>query len=153
MKRLFATLAFTMMSAVLLCTIPSCATVAALLPDVIAAVMDGAQILDAIENFVALYFVQHPDAEAQKKVGEAITKARMALNIALRTAQASDKLNDAQVEAAFVDFKAAYLELLALTKPYGVHPAGNGRLMASPTGQGLEVPEPIAFHSKKGRGR
>ena len=128
-----------------------CAALASVLPDVIAAVTDGAQILDVIERFVANYFASHPDAEAQKRLGDAVTRCRVALNVALRTAKAAKALDDQQVEAAFDEFKRAYLELLALTKPYGVHPAGDGRLRAAPGGGDLEVPEPLAFHPRASR--
>ena len=149
MKTLISTLVLALLSAFLALPIQGCAPLFAALPDVIAAITDGAQIIDVIEHFVANYFVMHPDAEAQKKVAEAINRCRLSLNLALRTAQASKELNDQQVDAAFNDFKAAYIELLGLTKPYGVKPAG-GKMMTA-RGDSLEVPEPLAFHPLKGR--
>ena len=122
-----------------------CAALGSLLPGVIAAVTDGAQILDMIERFVGSYFAAHPDAEAQRKVGDAVTKCRLALNAALRTAEGTKALTDEQVGYAFDDFKKAYLELRALTGPLGVRSLG--RLAAAPGT--LEVPEPLAFHPRR----
>lgn len=144
LRTLLATFVLVLCSAFLA---PGCAAIAAALPDVIAAVTDGAQIIDAIEHFVALYFASHPDADKQKAVGEAITKARSALNLALRSAQGAKDLDDAKIDAAFADFKAAYLELIALCAPYGVKQAKVGRFAAAPGS--LIVPEPIAFAPHK----
>lgn len=117
-----------------------CAAFVASLPVIIAAILDGAQIIDAIEHFVDAYFVAHPDPIAQAKVSEAVARCRSALNIALRSAQGAQEVDEQKVDAAFNDFKAAYIALLGLCKPYGVQPAG-GKLAASP-GK-LEVPEPL----------
>lgn len=126
--------------------LPGCAAFAALLPGVIAAVLDGMQVIDAIEAFVARYFAAHPDPATQAKIDTAILKARAALNVALRSAQGAKNLDDAQIDKAFDDFKQAYLELMSLVKPYGVTQVSTGKLSATPTKDGkLEVPEPMAF--------
>lgn len=137
------------LAAVLALSSSGCAAIGAALPGIIAAVTDGAAIIDAIERFVSNYFLSHPDPEAQKRIGEAVLKCRVALNVALRSAQGASKLSDEQVDAAFADFKVAYLELIGLTKPYGVVPAGGNRLRAAPGGGVLEVPEPMALHPSR----
>jgi hypothetical protein len=50
-------------------------------------------------------------------------------------------LDQAQVDAAFTDFKIAYLQLLALTAPLGVQTGD--KLMARPNT--INVPEPMAL--------
>lgn len=121
-----------------------CAALGAVLPDVIAAVVDGQQILDAIADFVTKYFTNHPDPAAQTKVDEALAKARGALNVALRVAKGANGVANAQVDQAFADFEAAYLELVKLCAPYGVKvtPGHGARFQAAPGA--LYVPEPLA---------
>lgn len=119
-----------------------CATVATNLPIVIAAVMDASLILESLTSFIDAYFRVRPDADLEKKVRDAMTKTRAALNTALRLAQGAEKLNQAQIDAAFADFKAAYAELLVILAPLGVTAKG-AELKAVPGG--LIVPEPLAL--------
>lgn len=139
-RRMLSIFVLTILPVALVATLPGCAALTASLPVIIAAIIDGAQVIDAIEKFVDAYFVSHPDPIAQAKVAGAVAKCRSALNIALRSAQGAKEVDEQKVDAAFNDFKAAYLELLGLCKPYGVKPAG-GKLLASPGS--LEVPEPL----------
>lgn len=122
-----------------------CAAIASMLPTVLEAVTDAAQILDAIEKFVAGYFVAHPDPEAQAKANKALAKARGALNVALRATHGVDNLTQEKVDDAFSEFKLAYQELLGIVGPLGVHPQGD-RMQATPGG--LAVPTPLALGSK-----
>lgn len=121
---------------------PGCAAIATALPHVIAAVVDAVQILDAIEAFVAQYFAAQPDKEKELKVAKAIAKTRAALNVALRSVEGAEKLDQQKVDEAFTSFKQAYQELIAIVGPLGVKPAG--ALMATQDG-GLQVPEPRAM--------
>jgi hypothetical protein len=114
------------------------------LPTVIAAVTDANMILDGIEKFVERFFAAKPDSVLQAKVEIAVARTRGALNLALRSAQGVEKLDQAQIDAAFVDFKIAYQELLALTAPLGV--SSGPALRAVPGG--LNVPEPMALTLK-----
>ncbi len=118
-----------------------CASVLPVLVDVIAAVTDGVQILDAIETFVRRYFVEHPNDAQEREVAQAIAKARAALNVTLRASQGAKDLDEQKVEVAFQEFRIAYQELLTLVRPLGVHPAGSLRAVPN----GLEVPDPIAL--------
>jgi hypothetical protein len=133
--------------------LPGCATVGAALPDILAAIVDGGQILDAIAAFMASYFANHPDPVAQTKVADALAKCRAALNVAVRAAQGADAANSANVDQAFADFEGAYLALLELVKPYGVKPAPmpSTRLAAEPSR--LTVPHPLAFRLSAQKGR
>lgn len=123
---------------------PGCAALGGILPDVILYVEDGSAILNVIASFVDAYFLQHPDPAAQAKVDDAMTKTRSALATMLHAAQGASSLSDANVDAAFNDFKAAYMELLALTAPMGVSPTGGAIKMSAAPGK-LMVPEPLAF--------
>jgi hypothetical protein len=125
----------------------ACATVAAHLPSVIAAVTDGVMVLDTIDRFADAYFSSHgADPRTQAKVDGAIERARAALNAALRAAQGAEHLTQEQIDAAFADFRAAYAELLALVAPLGVRQGTGETLRASPGN--LVVPEPLALALK-----
>lgn len=132
-------------------TVPTgCAAVVAALPGIIAAVVDGMQVLDAIEAFVARFFASKPDAATQAKIQAALDKCRSALNVALRVAQGTDAASNAKTDAAFDEFKRAYLELLALVRPFGVQQASGAlRAEVSPAGDHLTVPEPLALAPRK----
>lgn len=134
-------------------TLSGCAlfkTVASALPDVIAAVVDGMQVIDAIASFSDRWFANHPNPEAQKTVARAIDRARTSLNVALRLAQGTKNADDQKVNAAFEDFKAAYVDLLQLLRQFGLNVSSANqpgfKVTAGVGGaETLEVPEPIAF--------
>lgn len=123
---------------------PGCATVAAYLPIAIAYAQDGALILDQIDRFVHGFFAVKPDVDLQKKVDVALARARSALDLALRAANGTQDLDQAKIDAAFAEFRAAYIDLLALAGPLGVH-SGPGNHMGAAPGGGLLVPEPMAL--------
>jgi hypothetical protein len=125
-------------------SLTACTTLSTLLPHVIAAVVDGQQVVEAIAAFVAKWFLAHPDALLQAKVDAAISKCRSALNVALRTAEGSKDLTESQVGSAFDAFKQAYLELIGLVAPFGVVQSSTA-LRAAPSGTSLSVPTPLAF--------
>jgi hypothetical protein len=129
----------------------ACAPILSALPTVIAAVTDGMQIVDMIEQHADLALDQTgTDAAIKQRVHEALTRAKAALNAALRAAQGAEqagKLDQASVDAAFADFKAAYRDLLEVVQPFGIKETGDLRLSAraTRTGTTLEVPRPEAF--------
>lgn len=127
---------------------PACATVAAVaphLPTIIAAVTDGLMVLDAIESFIDRYYKQNLDAASEAKVRLGLARARGALNTALRVGQGAEKLDRAQVDEAFAEFRVAYLELLALVGPLGVQ---SGDRLAVRAGS-IVVPEPLAIKLRR----
>lgn len=125
---------------------PSCATVQHNLPTVLAYVQDGMLILDELARFAPLVFAAHPDAALQAKVDLGISKARTSLDAALRLAQGAEHVDQAQIDAAFADFKAAYLDVTSLLGPYGVTVRGRAMVARSSAG-GLVVPQPLAFEA------
>lgn len=142
MKR---TLTALVLAASLTLTSAGCAWWISKLPVVIAAVQDGMIVVDGIQVFVDSWFKQKPDPVLEAKIDAAVAKARYALDAALRVAQGSDDLDQSKIDAAFAEFKQAYIDLLELVKPLGVKPEGD-KLAAAPTaGGGLIVPEPLAF--------
>lgn len=133
----------------LMCIAPmtmGCAAILGALPMIVAAVTDAMMVLDAIEDFVTKYFAANPDAEKQEAVAKSLAKTRSALNVALRTCSGTEDLSQGQVDAAFQDFRAAYVELSTLLGRYGLASQGD-RLMATP-GQPLVIPTPMAMTFK-----
>lgn len=126
----------------------ACAVAMSHLPLVIAAVTDGAMVLDAIVVFVGKSPILIADDVRRGQVESAIATARAALNIALRVAQGVQAMAQAQIDEAFRDFRMAYAALLVLVGPLGVKTSGSNLMAASPGV--LLVPEPIAYriHAK-----
>lgn len=124
-------------------SVSSCAAVVSTLPKVVSIVSDAALIVDAIDSFVDNVFQVKPDTELQSKVDLAIARTRLALAMANRLATGTEKITQAQLVAAFEDFRVAYQELLALVAPLGVSTSGDLALKA--TAGGLQVPEPMAL--------
>lgn len=122
-----------------------CAAVMSNLPAVIAYVQDGQIVLDTIVRFVDAFFVTRPNADLQAKVDRAVARARSALDLALRAASGTGKINQADIDGAFNDFKVAYLDLMALVGPLGVK---TGSALAAAPGGGLVVPEPMVLVRK-----
>ena len=126
-----------------------CAAAIPLLVDVIAVVTDGMQVVDQIAEFARRYFASHPDADKQKRVDDGIDKARTALNVALRTSRGAKALNEQQADAALVDFRAAYKDLLRLVSELdGVRIAAapeSGRVALQAGPDTLVIPEPLAL--------
>ena len=143
-NKLIAFMATVLIPVVLTAIVPACATVSSMLPHVIAAVVDGMGVIDAIAHFVGRYFDRNPNPEAQKTIDAALLKCRKALNAALHVAKGADKIDQARVDAAFEEFKQAYLELIDLVRPYGVSMDSDEKetFSASADGTRLTVPTP-----------
>lgn len=140
MKKLLAPLlALTLLGASI--STSSCAAAIAGLPAIVAGVTDAMLIVSTVDSFAKTYFATHPKPELQLKVEGAIAKVRSSCDIVLRVANAGEKLDQAQEDAAFADLKTAYSELIALVGPIGVHE--EGATMRAAPGGGLIVPAPI----------
>jgi hypothetical protein len=122
---------------------PGCATFASTLPIVLADAQDGMLILDALQAFVDHVFSNHPDPTNQALVEKIFAKARTSLDLAIRLASAGKEVDQAQVDAAFKDFEAAYSDLISILGPYGVTVADVPAPRAAPGG-GLVVPRPLS---------
>lgn len=122
-------------------SVGSCAAVVSALPKIVSIVSDASLIVDAIQSFTAAEFKSHPNADLEKKVDQAIAKARLALAAANRIASGSENLSQAQINEAFAEFRSAYQDLTSLVGPLGVS-TGSGLKAAPGT---LIVPEPLAL--------
>lgn len=121
---------------------PSCAAWS-LLPNITGAVVDGTQILDAIDDFTEKYFLKKPNKAEQEKVREAIRSCRVALNNAMRTAQTSPEVTNEIVDHSFDSFRREYGKLLELVGAYGVTSSSDA-IVTTP-GIMLQVPKPLAL--------
>lgn len=144
MKQFLKTILFKTAIGTLVLSLMGCAAVLQLLPKVIATVTDAQMILDEIEDFVDAVFTARPDPKLQSSVDQALDRCRVALNVALRSANGAKNLNEDQVEEAFKNFQKAYRNLLVLVEPLGVVQVDSGdKLSASPNQ--LTVPPPLAL--------
>ncbi len=120
-----------------------CSSFMSNLPTVISYAQSGMIVLDAIKNFADKYFRSNVNTALETKVFDGINKAELALHAALTTAQGAKNLDQKQIDAAFADFKMAYMDLMGLVGPLGVTATGSSLVKGS-TG-GLIVPLPLAL--------
>lgn len=128
-------------------TVGGCAAVAAYLPSIVAAITDATLILDNIKSFADRYFVVKPDPTLQEKVDSAVSRARIALDLAIRATQGASDLTQEQIDKAFSEFKDAYVDLLKLVEPIGVTTGDGIKVVPG----GLNVPSPMALALKAGK--
>ena len=129
-------------------------SVVPVLDDVIVAVEDGSMVLDAIEAAVSIFFAAKPDAATQAKIEQAVTDARLALDVALRAARGAAELTAEQADAAFADFRKLYDSLVALLTQAGIaSPAPDGKTLTASAraGGSFKVPVPLAITGKVSR--
>lgn len=125
----------------LVAALGGCATVTAALPKVIAAVTDAVMVLDAVDGFIDQHFKENPDPAAEASVRAIVARTRGALSAALRTANAAQKLDQAEVDGAFAEFRKAYQDLMAVLAPLGVV---TGKTLRATAGQ-FQIPTPLAL--------
>jgi hypothetical protein len=124
---------------------PGCAAIQKNLPTVLAYVQDGMLVLDEIARFAPIVFAAHPNPKLEAEVNAALAKARASLDTALRIAQGTADINQAQLDAAFAEFKQAYLDVTGLLGPYGLSVQGTALVARSGPTPSLVVPEPLAL--------
>lgn len=120
-----------------------CSSFMSSLPTVIAYAQSGMLVLDTIKSFADKYFRSHVNTELEAKVENAISKAELALNAALTTAEGAKNLDQSQIDAAFEDFRMAYMDLMAIVGPIGVN--AKGAKMTKEADGTLTVPLPLAL--------
>lgn len=126
----------------LLLTTADCAAIFAALPTIIAATQSVAQVVDAIESFVAS---RNEDAPV---VAKAIKRVRDALTAVTRAANAASDIHDGNLQAALAEAQAAYQALVDLTSKSGVHPnPDTGKLAAVGPNQ-LDVPTALQVRAQ-----
>lgn len=155
-----------MMTAVTLTlAVAACPAFFAALPKIVSAVADSSLVLDQISSFVDMYFASKPDSPVATMVRQKLAGARDALITAQRALEGIGEANQAQVDAAFASFRAAYTaltEAIAALDGVTVAPATGNRFQASAKVTGpaivgqspqirtvdLDVPVPAAFNLK-----
>ena len=129
--------------------LPACATIVPMLPKLVAVVTDAMATLTVIDSAVDGWLDQHPnvDPKLRRDYEAAYTRCVTALNAANHALAGAEKLDQQDIDAAFAEFRAAYLALRDLLVMQGVAvAAGNGELSvsASPS-DAIVLPVPEAF--------
>lgn len=88
-----------------------CAAVAKVVTAVAAEVAKTSTALDTIEAFVRAFFASSPDPDREELVLGAIERARSALLAAEHAASGTENLTQDRIDAAFEDFRRAWIEL------------------------------------------
>lgn len=140
------------LTAALVTTGPGCSALFSNLPTVIAYVQEAQLVVSAIESFANAVFNAGILKEKQKDITVAIARTKAALSGVARVSSGAEKLNQADVDAAFVEFRLAYTDLVNLMKPIPGFSVEGQRLYASgptagmpdepPAGR-LKVPQPL----------
>lgn len=131
-----------------------CAAVASSLPTIIAYIQDSTLVVSEIESFVNLFFKLNPNQANEEKIAAAIARVKTALEAAQRLANGVDKLDQGQVDAAFVEIRNAYTDLVSLCQGFGIGVEMKGSSLkrsatpAKGSGGKLTVPEPLIFSGK-----
>jgi hypothetical protein len=114
------------------------------LNEVLTDVSDAAQILNVIRSVATIFFLSHPNQDAQVKVEEALAKTQLALDGALRATKGAKELTEKDNNAAFNDFRTAYEDLTRVLKVAGISDSG-GKLSAKRDGTSFSLPTPMAM--------
>ncbi len=117
-----------------------CAALSAAVPvlsQVATVAANAVSVLDAVEDASDAFFLVKPDAAKQAAVDRAITDCRLAIAAATATAQGAKDLDEKKADAAFDQFREAYVKLAALVDEVGL--IKNGKFAS-----GAGLPEPLA---------
>lgn len=110
-------------------------------------VQDAEVILETIDAAATVFFIAHPNPTLQAQYEADLAKCEAALTTASRAAQGVAALTQDQIDAAFVDFKAAYAALTSLLQSGGIMSAPN--TMAAAPGQApVQVQTPLVMLKK-----
>jgi hypothetical protein len=111
-----------------------CAAAIAALPAIVTATTHAAEVVDAIESFVAAH-----DSRTEA-IDTAIARTRSAIDAVKHAANATSDIHDGALQAALAEAEAAYHALIALVQPLGVQPRPGGGLLAASGPGTLSVP-------------
>jgi hypothetical protein len=125
-------------------TMTGCAAAIPVLTKIAAVVMNAKIVLDIIDGGVREWFRTHPDTpdKVVKKYEALHKKALLALDAAAQIVAGSTDLSQDEYDAAFAEFKQAYIDLVNLLHKQGIARDGT---MAAADGSTLELPEPLAL--------
>lgn len=112
------------------------------LPTVIQYVTDAQLILDRIDQSVRPILALKNDEQLNQKYAQAIEHTRSTLQVALRSAKGGQSLSQDELDAAFSDFRTAYVQLRDLLQGTGLmSPAGTFSASSA------QIPEPLALQA------
>lgn len=134
-----------------LAVLPGCAALGAVaqviapyVVQILADIADAQTKLSQVETAALLYFKEHPDSLAEKRVAKAISVARQSLETASTTAKATGELAEGDYLAAFSGFYKAWDKLEDVIDDIGIR-APNGSLRVSPDGTSFDFPQPLCL--------
>jgi hypothetical protein len=138
---------------ILLCLVfgaPACATILPMLPKLVAVVTDAMATLTIIDGAVDQWIDQHPnvDPKLRAKYEAAYARCVAALNAANHALAGAEKLDQQDIDAAFAEFRAAYLAMRDLLVMEGVAVAGPQDELSVGVATGaivLPVPEALTY--------
>lgn len=118
-----------------------CAAIAKVIEVILPLVVEAAEILDAIDAKAQVYFKANPDPETESTYGQIMSRAKLALSAITRAAKGAQSAEDQDLDAAFIEFRQAYSDILALLGPFGiVAPSTDGTFSAAVNDGPLMVP-------------
>lgn len=126
---------------------PACAAVLPVLPQIVSVLTDALAVLKIIDNAANEYFRTHPDTppEVRARYVELYADAINALNAANHSLRGASDLDQKQYDAAFEEFKGAYVELAEFLKREGLM---SGSMLKTGDGTEVKIPEPEALSFK-----
>jgi hypothetical protein len=124
--------------------IAGCAAAIPVITKIASVVTDAFLVMDVIDGEVRRFFQANPSfpPELQEKYFTLYRKAMTALNAAQKAVAGAKNLSQDEYDAAFADFKAAYLEILDLLEKNGITQDGT---LGLASGEKIELPEPQAL--------
>lgn len=130
--------------------LPSCAAIVPLIPKIAAVVTDAIATIQVIDSAVDTWMDQHPnvDPKVRARYEAAYAKCVQALNAANHALAGAEQIDQEDFDAAFANFKVAYLELRNLLVMEGIaRPGVDGELSVSAVAasDAIVLPEPEAL--------
>jgi hypothetical protein len=109
---------------------------------------NGQMVLNLINDAATAFFAAHPElSSARDKYVAIMTKARTALDAGVQALKGVTALDQAQIEAAFADFKTAYDDLVAFISSFGIATPSNPavKIAVPPGSHPVVIPQPLIF--------
>jgi hypothetical protein len=131
-----------------LVAVPSCATLSAAekaLPGITSDIAEVTLYTGVIKSTVDSYFVGHPNQALQATIDKDIDRVSLAAAAVQSLARAGVDMQSGQGASALADLFAAYTNILAVTKTFGVTTASTSALAKASPG-GVTVPAARDLH-------
>ncbi len=133
---------------------PACQVVP-MLPKIVAVVADAIATLQVIDSAVERWMDEHPnlDPKVRAKYRAAYERCVTALNAANHALSGAKHLEQSDIDAAFAEFREAYIAMRDLLVVQGIAKAdATGKLSLSADGSdAIELPTPEAMTFQLGR--